>query len=59
MSVAQKVQAIQTADPNVNLIVIGDFNAFEFTDGFVDLAGIVKGDFGPDQSLVCSFNSAP
>jgi predicted extracellular nuclease len=57
VSVAQKVQSIQTADPNVNLVVIGDFNAFEFTDGYVDLAGIVKGDFDPDQSLVCSFNS--
>jgi hypothetical protein len=56
-SVAQKVQDIQIADPNVNLVVIGDFNAFEFTDGYVDLAGIIKGDFDPDQSLVCSFNS--
>jgi hypothetical protein len=56
-SVAQKVQDIQTANPNVNLVVIGDFNAFEFTDGYVDLAGIIKGDFDPDQSLVCSFNS--
>jgi hypothetical protein len=57
LSVAQKVQDIQTANPNVNLVVIGDFNAFEFPDGYVDLAGIVKGDFDPDQSLVCSFNS--
>ncbi len=56
-SVAQKVQDIQTADPDVNLVVIGDFNAFEFTDGYVDLAGIVKGDFDPAESLVCSFNA--
>ena len=52
--VAQKVQAIQTANPDVNLVVIGDFNAFEFTDGYVDLAGIVKGDFIPEESAVCS-----
>ena len=57
MSVAQKVQNIQTANPNINLVVIGDFNAFEFTDGYVDLAGIIKGDFDPNQNLVCSFNS--
>jgi hypothetical protein len=56
-SVAQMVQDIQDADPNVNLVVIGDFNAFEFTDGYVDLAGIIKGDFNPDESLVCSSNS--
>ena len=32
-------------------MVIGDFNAFEFTDGYVDVAGIIKGDFdGPDAS---------
>jgi len=55
LSVAQKVQDIQTANPNVNLVVLGDFNAFEFTDGYVDLAGIIKGEFNPDQSLVCSF----
>jgi predicted extracellular nuclease len=54
LSVAQKVQAIQTANPDVNLVVIGDFNAFEFTDGYVDLAGIVKGDFIPEESAVCS-----
>ncbi len=55
-SVAQKVQDIQTANPDVNLVVLGDFNAFEFTDGYVDLAGIVKGDFNPGESLVCSLN---
>lgn len=55
-SVAQKVQDIQTANPDVNLVVLGDFNAFEFSDGYVDLAGIVKGDFNPDESLVCSIN---
>ena len=54
LSVAQKVQDIQTANPDVNLVVIGDFNAFEFTDGYVDLAGILKGDFIPEQSAVCS-----
>ncbi len=56
-SVAEKVQDIQTADPNVNLVVIGDFNAFEFTDGYVDLSGIVKGDFDPAESLVCMTNA--
>lgn len=56
-SVAQKVQDIQLGNPEVNLVLVGDFNAFEFTDGYVDLAGIVKGDFNPDESVVCSVNS--
>ncbi len=57
MSVARKVQDIQKSNRKVKLVVIGDFNAFEFTDGYVDLAGIIKGDFDPTQSLVCTFNS--
>ncbi len=59
LSVAQMVQDIQTKKRKVKLVVIGDFNAFEFTDGFVDVAGIIKGDFDPQQSLVCSFASCP
>jgi hypothetical protein len=55
-SVAAKIQALQDADPEINFIVLGDFNAFEFTDGYVDLAGIVKGDFNPNESVVCSVN---
>ncbi len=56
-SVAQMVQDIQDVDPDVHLAVVGDFNAFEFTDGYVDLAGIIKGDYEPSDSLVCDFNS--
>jgi len=55
-SVAGKIQDIQEADPEVNLVVLGDVNAFEFTDGYVDLAGIVKGDFDPNESVVCAVN---
>jgi predicted extracellular nuclease len=53
-SIADKVQALQTADPGVRLIVLGDFNAFEFTDGYVDAVGVIAGDFDPAESLVCS-----
>jgi hypothetical protein len=55
-SVANMVQNIQSVDPDVHLVVLGDFNAFEFTDGYVDLAGIIKGDFTPSDSLVCDSN---
>ena len=57
-SVAQMIEGIQSKK-NVKLVVIGDFNAFEFTDGYVDVAGIIKGDFDPAQSLVCSLTACP
>ena len=56
-SIAQKVQDIQDADPAVNLIVTGDFNAFEFTDGYVDAVGQIRGDYVPADNLVCDTNS--
>ena len=40
---ANLVQARQTANPNERLILVGDFNAFEFNDGYVDSIGTIKG----------------
>src|SRR5690606_8855052 len=51
-SIAARVQAMQEDDPDVRLVVVGDFNAFEFTDGFVDAVGQIKGDFDPDENLL-------
>ena len=53
-SIALKVQDLQAADADVRLVVTGDFNAFEFTDGYVDVLGVITGDFDPSTSLVCS-----
>ncbi|NNL48910.1 MAG: hypothetical protein HKO76_11165, partial [Acidimicrobiia bacterium] len=53
-SIATEVQNLQTADPDVRLVVTGDFNAFEFTDGYVDSLGIITGGFDSTTSLVCS-----
>ena len=55
-SIAEKVLDLQAADPDVQLIVTGDFNAFEFTDGFVDAVGILTGAFDPSDNLVCDEN---
>jgi hypothetical protein len=38
------VEQRQQADPQEALILLGDFNAFEFNDGFVDSMGILGGD---------------
>ena len=41
---SQWIGARQLSDPTERLIVLGDFNAFEFTDGYVDVIGQVIGD---------------
>jgi len=51
-SIAQKIQDIQSADAEVALAVIGDFNAFEFTDGYVDAVGEIRGSFDPADNLL-------
>ena len=53
-SIAAKVQELQDADPDVRLVVLGDFNAFEFTDGYADTVNFIRGDYDPAQSFVCS-----
>jgi predicted extracellular nuclease len=58
-SIATKVQDLQTADANVRLVVTGDFNAFEFTDGHVDSLGVIAGNFNPLTSLVCHETTCP
>lgn len=45
---ADLVQDLQTGDPARNLVVMGDFNAFEFNDGLVDAMGTVTGLPAPD-----------
>ena len=41
--VAETAQLIQQETPGVNLILAGDFNAFEFSDGYIDTLGIITG----------------
>ena len=51
-SVATAVQALQDDSPAIRLIVTGDFNAFEFSDGYVDVLGQIRGDVDPSANLV-------
>jgi predicted extracellular nuclease len=52
VELATFIQAEQENDPDVRLVVLGDFNAFEFTDGYVDVMGQVTGVFDPAGALV-------
>lgn len=40
---ADLVQARQAADPAERIVLLGDFNAFEFSDGLADVMGIITG----------------
>jgi predicted extracellular nuclease len=37
-------------DANVPLVVLGDFNAYEFTDGYADVTGLIMGTADPTQN---------
>ena len=47
-SVARLVESLQDS----RVIVLGDFNAFQFTDGYVDVVGQIRGRVTPDESLM-------
>ena len=46
------VQARLTARPDERLVLVGDFNAFQFSDGLVDVIGTVKGTPAPTSEVV-------
>jgi predicted extracellular nuclease len=49
---ANLIQGRQAADPDEHLVVVGDFNAFDFNDGYVDPMGVVTGLPTPDDETV-------
>jgi predicted extracellular nuclease len=44
------VDGMQAADPARKIVVLGDFNAFEFNDGYADTMGVATGRPSPDGS---------
>ena len=51
-SVAQMSQDVQSTSPDAKVVVLGDFNAFQFTDGYVDVVGQIRGDVDPTENLL-------
>jgi predicted extracellular nuclease len=52
---ANLIQSRQTADPNEHIVSVGDYNAYEFSDGYVDTIGAIIGDPDPCSEVVlCS-----
>ena len=52
LSIAKMVQSLQS--PTVPLVVLGDFNDFEFSDGYADVIGEIKGSADPLKNLLSS-----
>ena len=55
---ANLIQARQASDPAEHLVVAGDFNAFDFNDGYVDPMGVVTGLPTPDDETVVADDGA-
>ncbi len=53
---ANLIQSRQAADPSEKIIAIGDFNAYQFNDGYVDVVGTVKGTPAPASQVVLPTN---
>jgi predicted extracellular nuclease len=49
---ANLVQARQAADPNEHIVLAGDFNSYQFSDGYVDTMGIIRGSPASDDQVV-------
>jgi hypothetical protein len=49
---ANLVQARQAANANEPIILVGDFNAFQFNDGLVDVMGAIAGNPAPANEVV-------
>lgn len=43
-TLAEHIEMLQTADPAKRILIVGDYNAYQFTDGLVDVLGIIAGD---------------
>lgn len=52
------VQGMQQADATRNLVVLGDFNAFEFNDGYADALGTVTGEPSADDETAVNGDGA-
>ena len=52
---ANLIQSRQAADPTEHIVSVGDYNAYEFSDGYVDSIGTIIGDPDPcDEVVLCS-----
>jgi len=53
---ANLIQSRQAASPDERIISVGDYNAFEFNDGYVDSIGTIRGTPAPPNEVVLASN---
>lgn len=51
-SIAVRVQEQQTLHPDRPLLVIGDFNDYVESDGFVHMTGLIQGTYDDDKNVI-------
>ena len=52
MFLANVVNDMQIANPVEKIVLVGDFNAFPFNDGYVDSMGIISGHAAPENAVI-------
>lgn len=50
--ISREIQKMQEKDPDIRLVIAGDFNAFQFTDGYVDVLGQITGNPDPLGAMI-------
>ena len=56
-SIATLVQDLQVAEPELPILLVGDYNAFQFSDGYVDVIGHLLGTADTTENLVSQENA--
>ena len=51
-SLADLLNDLQTANPGVPVVSVGDYNAYEFNSGYDDPISVIKGNPTPDDQIV-------
>lgn len=57
VELAKVVNDIQIGNPNEKIVLVGDFNAFPFNDGYVDVMGIITGNPATEDQVIEYFTS--
>jgi hypothetical protein len=53
------VETLEQNSPGVPIVAVGDFNSFEFSDGYVDVIGTIKGTPAPADQVVLASSNVP
>jgi predicted extracellular nuclease len=51
---ARLIQDRQSANAAEHIVAVGDYNAFEFNDGYVDVINTIRGDAPPDDQVLAA-----